>query len=70
MIAGACSLLLQLNSDMERKERSRIRAALMDNLRGLLCNRKINKVPNARIRELHGVVKEVDERMIKVFPLV
>ena len=33
----------------------------MDNLRGLLGIRKMDKVPNARIRELNGVEKCVDE---------
>ena len=41
----------------------------MDNLRGLLGIRRMGKVPNARIRQLCGVVKGVDEkkRLIKVF---
>ena len=34
------------------KERSKIRVVLMDNLRGLLGIRRMNKVPNARIRQL------------------
>ena len=33
-----------------KKERSSIRVVQMDNLRGLLGIRKIDKVPNARIR--------------------
>ena len=33
------------------KERSRVRAAQMDNLRGLLGIRRMDRVPNARIRE-------------------
>ena len=33
-----------------KKERSSIRVVQMDNLRGLLSIRKIDKVPNARIR--------------------
>ena len=33
------------------KERSRIRVEQMDNLRGLLGIRRMDKVPNARIRE-------------------
>ena len=37
----------------------------MDNLRGLLDIRKIDKVSNARIRELCGVTKGVDEGMDK-----
>ena len=54
-----CSCLF---SCME-KERSRIRAVQMDNLRGLLDVRKMDKVPNARIIELCGMAKSVDERV-------
>ena len=39
------------------KERSRIRAVQMDNLRGLLGIRRRDRIPNARIRELCGVTK-------------
>ena len=35
----------------------------MDNLRGLLGIRRLDKVLNARIRELCRVTKEVDERI-------
>ena len=35
----------------------------MDNLRGLLGIRRIDRVPNARIRELYGVKKSLDERI-------
>ena len=47
------------------KERSKIMAVQMDNLRGLrvLGIRRMNSVPNARIRELCGVAKGVDERI-------
>ena len=45
-----------------KKERSRIRAVQMDNLRCLLGIRRMDKVTNARIRELCGVTKGVDER--------
>ena len=38
------------------KERSRIRVVQMDNLRGLLCIRSMNRVPNELIRKLWGVV--------------
>ena len=40
----------------KEKERSRIRAVQMDNLRFLLGIRKMDKVSNARIRELCGVM--------------
>ena len=36
-------------------ERSRVRAVQMDNLRGLLGIRRMDRVPNAWIRELCGV---------------
>ena len=42
------------------KERSRIRAVQIDNLRGLLGIRRMDRVPNAQIRELCGVMS--DER--------
>ena len=45
------------------KEGSRIRAVHMDNLRGLLGIRRLDKVPNARIRQLCGVTK----RLMMVF---
>ena len=41
---------------------SRIRVVQMDNLRGLLDIRRMDKAPNARIRELCGVKKVVEER--------
>ena len=34
------------------KEKSRIRVLQMDNLRGLLSIRRMDRVPNAQIREL------------------
>ena len=37
----------------EEKERSRIRAVQMDNLGGLLGIRRMDRIPNARIRELY-----------------
>ena len=39
----------------------------MDNLRGLLVIRRKHKVPNAWIRQLYGVKKGLDERLMKVF---
>ena len=41
------------------KERSRIRAVQMDNLRGLLDIRRMDKVTNVRIRELCRVTRGV-----------
>ena len=46
-----------------KKERSRTRAVEMDNLKGLLGIRRMNRIPNAQIRELCGVTKRVDERI-------
>ena len=45
------------------KEKSRINAVQMGNLRGLLGIRRIDKVPNARIRQLCWVTKAVDEKI-------
>ena len=45
------------------KERSRIRAVQMDNLRSVLGIRRVDKVPNAPIRQLCGVMKDVDEKI-------
>ena len=44
------------------KERSRIRAVQMDNLRSFLGIKRIDRVPNARIRDLCGVTKGLDEK--------
>ena len=44
------------------KERSRVRAVQMENLRGLLGIRRMDRVPNIQIRELCGVRKGLDER--------
>ena len=46
-----------------KEERSRIRAVQMDNLRGLLGIRRMDKVLNAGIRQLRGVMKRVNERI-------
>ena len=47
----------------KEKERPRIRAVHMDNLRGLLDIGRMDIVTNVRIRELCGVAKGVDERI-------
>ena len=46
-----------------RDERSRVGAVQMDNLRRLLGVGRMDKVPNARMRELCGVRKDLDERI-------
>ena len=48
-------------------EKSGIRAVQMDNLRGLLGIRRMDKVLDARIRQPCGVTKGVDENLMKVF---
>ena len=45
----------------KEKERFRIRAVQMDKLRGLLGIRNMDRFPNARIRELCGMAKWLDE---------
>ena len=45
------------------KERSRIRNIQMDNLRGMLGIRRIDRVPNARINELCRVTRGVEEKI-------
>ena len=46
----------------KEKERCRIKAVQMDNLRGLVGIRRLEKAPNAWIRESCGVTKGMDER--------
>ena len=48
---------------LREKEGSRIRAVQMDNFRDLLGMRRMDKIPNARIRQLGGVTKGVDEKI-------
>ena len=43
------------------KERSRIRAVQLDNFRGLLGIRRMDKVLNPRKKQLCGVTKSMDE---------
>ena len=47
----------------KEKERSRVKAVQMDNLRGLLSIRRMDRVPNEQIRELCGLKKGLDERI-------
>ena len=42
---------------------SRIKTVQMDNLRNLLSIRRMDRVPNERVRKFFGVAKEVDERI-------
>ena len=48
----------------KERERSRIRAVQLDNLRGMQCIRRMARVPNPRIREKCGILKVVDERIV------
>ena len=45
----------------KEKERSRNRVVQIDNLKGFLGIRRMARVPNARIREVCGVTKGLDE---------
>ena len=45
------------------EERSRIRAVQIDKIRSLLGIRRIDRVPNALIREMCGMAKGGDERI-------
>ena len=45
--------------------RSRIRAVQMDNLRGLLVIRRMDKVLNAQMRQLCAVMKGVDKMVVE-----
>ena len=51
----------------KEEERSRIRAIHMDNLTGLLGIRRMNKIPNAQIRDLSGMQKGVEESIEGIF---
>ena len=55
--------MVAIKMKWNEKERSRIWDVQMDNLRGLLGIRRMDKVPNARIRQLCGATKVVDERI-------
>ena len=45
------------------KERSRIWGVQMDNLKGFLSIRRMDKIPNARIKQLCGVTKGVGKKI-------
>ena len=69
-VLGACMghcwcLFLRMVGDMEGEERSRIRVIQMDSLRDLLGIRRMNKVPNAWIRQLCRVTKSADKKIDK-----
>ena len=56
-------VLMYGSETMIWKKKERIRTVQMDNLRGFTCIRKMDKVLNARIRELWGMTKGVGERI-------
>lgn len=45
----------------KEKERSRIRAVQMDNLRGMLGIKRVDKIRNEKIKEVYGIKKGVNE---------
>ena len=47
----------------KEKERSRVRALQVDNLSEFLGIRRMDRLPNARIRELYRVRRGLDERI-------
>ena len=47
----------------KEKERSRVRTVQIDNLRGLLGIRRMDRVSNAQIRNFCAVKKGLDERI-------
>ena len=57
-------LLYGSETDMKKRERPRIRAVQLDKFRALLDIRRMDRVPNAWIRELDGIAKGVNERMV------
>ena len=48
---------------LRKEKRPRVRAVQMDNLRRLLGIRRMDKVPNARVREFCLVKKYLDEKI-------
>ena len=58
-----CLFLRSETKIWREKERSRFRAIQMDNLRGPLGIRRMDKVSNARIRQLCGLTKGGDEKI-------
>src|SRR5678815_1193791 len=46
-----------------KKYRSKVQCVQIDNIRGVLGVRRINKIRNYRIRELCGVKKGINERI-------
>ena len=47
----------------KKKEKSRVRVIQMDYLRGLIGIRRMDRVPNAHIREFCRMKKRLDERI-------
>ena len=60
-------LMYGIETMLWKKERFRIRVLQIYNLRSFLGVRRMDRVPNARIRELCGEAKGIDERVDKGF---
>ena len=54
----------------KEKERSRVRAVLMDNLKSWLGIRKMDRVPKARITKLCRIEKEVGLATMKEWRMI
>ena len=54
----------------KEKEKSLVRVIQIDNHRGLLSFRKMDKVQNARIKDLCGVTKEGGRKDLLMYSLV
>ena len=48
---------------LREKEKSRINVVQMDNVRGLVGIKRMDKVPDARIKQFYGVTKGVDKKI-------
>ena len=76
LMLGVCSLcakvlhesmlvpILTYGSETIWRERSRVRAVQMDNLKGLQGIMRMDKFSNPQIGQLYGVTKGVDENIV------
>ena len=53
----------------KEEERYMIKAVQMDKIRSLLGIRRMDRIPNARTKELCGMAKGVYERLRKIFSI-
>src|SRR5678816_2448976 len=66
---GKLLLVLMYNSETivwNKRYRTKFQCVQMDNLKGVLGVRRIDKMRNERIRELSGVKKGINERINEV----